>query len=532
MTDAFFMGDTRIYVRDISNSASLGSTFWYAGHPFWRPLGWLISRLDHRGNPAITLLSINWEVGLVNVLIVYALSSKFSERAWVPYFVAVLFLFANPILNYVQSGQPYMTGLMFLLLGFYLLVREVVEPRHPWRTAIICGVCLACGVCTWIPYVFSLPAIGLFPLIYAGYDSHRLNLVVRTCLVCAFVGALVYISMALHLGLHSIGEVKTWVATASHGDLPDTPLKAIQRMLFTLGRSVINMGDDGRLFKRYAVHDPFNPVTIFDLMRLSLWKLAFFYLFLLAILFNLVFSKSGKKTLVLLSLTAIPFLAFAVFVFEAGSIERYLPIFPVAVVALSVSLGRKESRQWTKVLALVFIAVVIISNVGATSKVVLNKQQERVEKRLGELQPFLKIPNRIVTVNEQDELYAFNQNFLFNPINQTGQEIDNLVTPHSVQILRWRQIFAEKTLAMWASGGDVWVTKRVLASRPQAQWNWVEGDDPTVLWSDINHYFAQFDMGQQTASEDGFVKVADTPSNRMRFQSIIQEKKGQQDSPH
>jgi len=60
MTDAFFMGDTRIYVRDISNSASLGSTFWDAGHPFWRPLGWLISRLDHRGNPAITLLSINW----------------------------------------------------------------------------------------------------------------------------------------------------------------------------------------------------------------------------------------------------------------------------------------------------------------------------------------------------------------------------------------------------------------------------------------------------------------------------------------
>jgi hypothetical protein len=245
-----------------------------------------------------------------------------------------------------------------------------------------------------------------------------------------------------------------------------------------------------------------------------------------------LFSKSGKKTLVLFLLMVIPFLAFAVFIFEAGSIERYLPIFPVAVVALSVSLGRKESRQWPKVIALVFLAIVIVSNVGATSKVVLNKQEKRVEKRLGELQPFLKIPNRVVTVNEQDELYAFNQNFLFNPINQTGQEIDNLVTPHSVQILRWRQIFAEKTLAMWASGGEVWVAKRVLASRPQAEWNWVEGDDPSVLWSDINRYFAQFDMGQQTAGDDGFVKVADSTKNRLQLQSIIHEKGVQQDSPH
>jgi len=520
-TDAFFMGDTRIYARDISIAASIGDVFWDPGHPFWRPIGWSLLKINRHADPTRLLLGLNWVVGLVSIFLVYALSRRFSQRAWVPYLVSATFLFANPILNYVQTGQPYITGLMFLLIALNLVVHESYVDRFP-ITPLLAGLCLAFAVCIWIPYLFSLPAIALFPLIYLGVNRARLRSVLISIVVCAVVGAVVYGSMALLLRLQTFAELKAWIAAAGHGDLPDTYSKAIQRMIFTLARSVINMGEDGRLFKRFIVGDPFSPVSLFDLVRLSLGKLLLFYVFILAIIYNLTLSVSGRKTLILLSVTCIPFLVFAVFFFESGSIERYLPIFPVFVVAMAVSIGQKETRPWTKAIVLALLFLTLISNVGVMSVYVLRKQQDRVVARISPLQPLLRFPSRVVTVNEQDDLYAFNQNALFNPINFSVHEIDNLVTPNSLQSRRWQQIFAEKTIVMWQDGGDVWVTKRVLSQRPRAAWNWVEGDDPAVSWADINRYFTALEASEQTPGDDGFVKIADSEANRKRLQSFTQ----------
>src|SRR5436190_17025709 len=301
-TDGFFMGDTRIYVADVLKVNSLGATFWDAGHPFWRPLAWLASRIDPRGNVTLTLMTINWVTGLVGVFLVYAIASRLSQRRWVACFAAITFLFSNPILNYAQTGQPYVTGLSFILLGFYILLREAQKPAQSWRTPLFAGSALAFGVCVWMPYIFSLPAIGLSPVILFGFDKPRIRLFLRTCVVCAVVGALVYVSMAIHLNIHDAAGLKAWIGSASHGALPDAPLKAIQRMLFTLARSLINMGNAGWIFKRYTVHDPFNPVSLSDLVRFSLWKLILFYVFVFAVLYNLFFSRIGKKTLALLLL--------------------------------------------------------------------------------------------------------------------------------------------------------------------------------------------------------------------------------------
>lgn len=522
-TDGFFMGDTRIYVDDVLKANSLGATFWDAVHPLWRPLAWLGSRVDPRGNVTLTLMTINWVSGLVGVFLVYAIASRSCKRRWVPYFVAMTFLFSNPILNYAQTGQPYVTGLSFILLGFYLLLRDAEKPAQSWWTPLLAGFALATGVCVWLPYVFSLPAVGLSSVILFGFDKPRLRLVLRTCVVCGLVGALVYVSMAVHLNIHDATSLKAWFAAAFHGALPDAPLKSIQRMLFTLARSLINMGNDGWIFKRYAVHDPFNPVSLSDLFRLSLWKLTLFYVFLFAALYNLLFSRVGKRTLALLLLNALPLLAFAVFVFEAGSIERYLPIFPVFFLALSVSLGGEASRQWPRVLALLFVAIVIVVNASAMSARLLDREQERVAARISELQPLLKSESRVITVNEQDEVYAFNQNFPFNPINRAGHETDNLVTPHSTQISRWRQIFAGKSLQMWEKGGDVWITTRVLYQRPRPDWNWIEGDDPSISWTDINNFFVQIEMGQTVGGPDGFVLVLPSPHNRQLLSAIVQK---------
>jgi hypothetical protein len=532
ITDAYFMGDTWIYVNEIARAGSLGATFWDFGHPLWRPIGWLVwqpvSRLAVRGEPhasvTLTLFALNWIAGLVGVLIVYSIASKFCKNRWLIYAVPCVFLFSNAILNYSQTGQPYMPGITLLFLGLHLLLKEEGTSGHVGLSAVWAGGSLALAVCQWLPLILSLPAVLLSPLLMFGFSKTRLRLIIHTVIVISVVIGAVYLLMILNLRIHDIDGLKAWIGSSSHGVMPDPPLKAIQRMFFALARNLINMGNDGRLFKRYIVHDPFSPVSVYDLFRFSLWKLGLFYIFLSSLLFSLLLSRTGKRMLFLLFFNALPVLIFAVFLFESGSIDRYLPIFPMLFLGLAVSLDNvNRLRSWHGAIVLIFLAAVIVSNVPAMSTRVLHQEQESVAIRLRDLVPLLNRNSRVVVVNQQDEAYAFNQNFPFNPINRSGNfDADILVDPGTTQISRWQQIFASKTLTLWDKGGDVWITKRVLAPRPVSEWNWVEGDDPRVSWSDIHDLFSKFEMGQSIGGEDGFVLVLPSTSNRRLLEEIGQ----------
>jgi len=167
------------------------------------------------------------------------------------------------------------------------------------------------------------------------------------------------------------------------------------------------------------------------------------------------------------------------FLFESGSIDRYLPLFPLLFLALSMSLSGDRSALGIRGMALAFVVVMIGSNLSAMSVTTLNRVQAQVATRIQDLEPLLTGQSRVVTVNQQGEVYAFNQNSPFHPINRSGRlDADILVDPNSTHVPRWRRIFAMKTLAIWDSGGDVWITTRVLHRRPRPEWNWVEGDDP------------------------------------------------------
>lgn len=109
-----------------------------------------------------------------------------------------------------------------------------------------------------------------------GGDRPRARLVAEAAFVFTLLVALVYISMIVNLGIHNVAALRAWIASSSHGVSPDVPLKAIQRMIFAFARNFVNMGNDGRLFKRYLVHDPFSQVSFLQLVRFSLWKLALF----------------------------------------------------------------------------------------------------------------------------------------------------------------------------------------------------------------------------------------------------------------
>jgi hypothetical protein len=524
-TDAFFMGDTWIYARDIVKADSLRANYWDFGHPLWRPFGWLIAgplapvlalggSEEPRTDVTSALLAINWAFGPLGVMAAYALAERFSTRRWIAYLVAVTFLFSNAILNYTQTGQPYVPGVSLLLLGLYLLVRSASGKRSV-HTSVIAGVVLAVGVCCWLPLFCALPAILLSPVVLFGRDRARVRLVIVSLLVCGFMLTLAYGLMAVNLGIHDMQGLKAWIGSSSHGVEPDPLVKSIERMIFSLGRNFINMGDDGRLFKRYLVHDPFSPVSVYDLVRFSIVKLAIFYAFLAAMVINLQATMLGRKTLGLLVVNALPVLAFALFLFESGSIDRYLPLFPTLFLALAVAFGSAAAKPWTRYVALLFAMTVVFASVSAMSVRALDGAQEKAALRIRDLVPLLTSRSRVVTLNQQDEIYAFNQNFPFDPINRSGHfDADILVDSGTTQVATWRQIFAAKTLEMWDKGGDVWVTKRVLAERPQLEWNWVEGDDPDVSWADVRVFCAPFEMGQSVGGHDGFVLVLPSPRNK------------------
>src|SRR6266540_2236324 len=532
-TNAYYMGDTRIYVKDILEAS--GYQFWDFGHILWRPLGWLLDLMfrpltrviggdDAQADVALILMAVSWISGLGSVLLVHALARRFCQRGWCIYLVTAACLFANAFLNYSQSGHSYIPGLALLLLGLYVLVVGGEKTTPSLLIPLLAGAALALSAAMWFPFVLSIPAILICPLFLFGFNRSELRLTSHTIIAFTLVIIVIYAMVLMHLSITNFSGLKAWILSSAHGV---DGMKGVPRMIFGFARSLINMGNDGRVFKRYVVGDPLNPVSFFDLFRLSLWKVGLFYTFFFSVLINLLFSRLGRRALALFVLSAAPLIGFALFLFESGTIDRYLPLYPMFFLALSVSLRSDNAWSVTKVATGLFVVAAIISNVNAMAKGTLDRQQEMAAARIVDLQSLLKPGNsRVITIGEQDPVYAFNVNFLFHPLNRRGRfQTDPIVAPGTVLVLTWRNIFAAKTLALWDRGGDVWITKRLLHSHPSPEWEWVEGDDPRVTWKDIYSFFAQLEMGQSVGGEDGFVLVEHSPRNEQFLRGFVVEKK-------
>ena len=90
----------------------------------------------------------------------------------------------------------------------------------------------------------------------------------------------------------------------------------------------------------------------------------------------------------------------------------------------------------------------------------------------------------------------------------------------------WREDFARQTFLAWNDGGDVWLSQRVLETRPRAASSWVEGADARVRWTDVYAFFGQLDAGQIVGDgEDGFVLVARTPKNEQLLSALAAQTK-------
>lgn len=516
LTDANFWADSADYVDSVI-AFRLGENynFWEFGHLFWRPFGSFIwSRFFPavegnfwRGEVNLIFQWTSYVVGFVSTATLIGILKKLKIPIQIIAIVSAGFVCSHAFLNFTQTGTSYVTALMFYLLGLFFILRPTVEKS--FLHSILSGVCLAFAICFWMPFLWTLPALVCAPLVL--YDFSRRNLSASAIQIIAFslTTALSYGIVLTILQIDSLSELKVWIAAASHGN----ETRGVLRMIFGIARSFVNMGSDGVLFKRFLLSDPYNPVSIAMLVSANLWKVAAFYALATAVLFLLWKNTANRKFLVLLLVAALPIVVFAT-LFDGAAVERYLPLFPFAFIGLAAALQTIEYK-FLRGLIILILAMFAAVNLNALSVWTAAEQQKKIVSRMEPLEAKAAPEDTIFLVNWTDDLINFNRSYPFHPLNlRGGLKFSVVVTPGSTQTTRWREEFAARSLKAWESGKNVWLSRRAFSEKPQADWNWTEGDDKNVSWREFPEFFGKLETGEKLGDENGFVLILPTDANK------------------
>ena len=60
----------------------------------------------------------------------------------------------------------------------------------------------------------------------------------------------------------------------------------------------------------------------------------------------------------------------------------------------------------------------------------------------------------------------------------------------------------------------MWLSERLFSARPLRDWNWVEGADDRISWTDIHLFFSHMEVGERVGQSDSFVKLLPSDQNR------------------
>jgi len=526
LTDPHFMGDTVGYA-----GAILTPKFWETAHLLLYPIGWLLSQVfmpftrlvfgaDARTNVIMTLITINWLAGLLSIFMIHSLASRISGREWAANLTTIAFILSQGFLDYAQTGCSYVPGLALLLLSLYLLVRDGENAAPSFRKGLPAGLALAGAVGLWFPYVLSVPAVLAAPLFLFGRQHRRWQFVLQTFVAFALITTLMYGGAAALNHIRTGAGFMEGFSSSARYMTAVTGINGAPRTAFGLARSFLNVGNDGRMYKRFLLHDPLNPVSFVDLFRLSLGKLLLFYACVGGMIATLLRVAPGRRILGLLLLNSIPVITFGL-LWQGGDMERYLPLYPLFFASLAYAVGSDRSSLLFKFIAIVFVVTVAATNAGAMAPAVSDRRQAQVVARIEDLVPLLNANSLVATINQQDEVWAFYWTFPFHPINRAGSlSVYEIMNPGTSMAPHWRERFASRVLSTWAAGGDMWISKRVLSPHPRGEWNWVEGDDSRVTWADLYGFFSHLEHGKSSGGDDGFWLLSPSSSNRDVLMSL------------
>jgi len=535
VTEAYYQGDIAEYAAAVlghlHGPVGRWDPLWEFGHLLWRPLGLVLLFVAHWISPSgfglpdhLLLTSLlMWTsriAGLGFALLLDSMLLDISGSRLVAALVTSFAIVSNAFLNYSQTGSSYVTGLSLTMLGIWSL-QKATRSGLPFGLAMLAGAVLAASALFWFPYVFVIPAAFLIPLVFPYQDSRRTARFLATAMGCCIVllaGA--YILVLLHLHVGSAAELKTWVMEASHGQKQLLRTNVL-RMVFGVPRSFIEMGDLGKVLKRLLFHDPYNPVR---LSEAGVLPLLLFYLAAAAIFYSAWESSEGRK-IVLVSIAAIlPVTLFSLFIFESGSQERYFPLYPFLFWTAALALkGARKAARVAVICGSVLFAVVLFTSIPGMSAT-RGRELRRIQAtRISAFAQQLG-PGFLTILNNQDPLMLFSKTYPFDPLNQpSAVPVHDVIEIGRIGSLTWQQDFAQRTLASWDSGGEVWVSKRLTSSRPQPSWNWVEGEDPHVHWIDLGTFFRQCRYTRDSGGDDGFLFLPPSGENRRLLTNILNQ---------
>lgn len=499
---ARFMGDTVDYVAEVLVFDRQG---WEFGHLWWVPLGWAVQAslgLQSKAGIVWVFLTINWLSGLASLLLSYGFLVRAGITPRRAGSVAVAFLFTQAFLNFTLTGSSYVPGLACLLLASFLALDD-----HALVSSVAAGLALAASICFWFPYVLAVPGVLAAPLLLRGFDRVQCRRVVGIGLALGLGVGAAYLVAVLSLGITDVAGFRAWMARSTHG----VSTRGLTRMVFGLARSFVHLGDDGLLFKRHLLGDPYNPVSLTDLVRLSLSKFLFFYLALCAIGLNLLTGpRLARRILVLALVGGMPVIVFGIF-WQGGDMERYLPLYPLFFLALAASLSPESGWRFTRALPVAFFVLAGLVNAFSLSRWEVDRQHRLLADRIEELHDRLT-PHCHVFVS-RDRLHLLPRNFPLDA-RARGLVIVEVAVPGVATTPHWKAAFASLAFSTWNKGGQVWLSRRLFAPVPHPDGTWVEGDDPRLRWEEVPSFFRRLATAEEVGGDDGFVRVPETRSNR------------------
>ncbi len=523
VTQAHFQGDTIGYAEQVAEAR-----FTDFGHFLLYPTGWVLYTLlrpaselvlgpDPQLNATFALTLLSWTTGLLAVLFLRALLTTLGFSRRLADGLTIAFILTHGFLNFAQTGTSYIPSLAFLLGAYAVLVRAAANEARGWRAALAGGLLLSASIAMWPPFVVAVAGVAALPLLCGGYTVRRVRLVARSIGVAGVVTMAVFALAAWLNGVRGASELFAWIGSSAHGAFGTT---GIPRMALGLGRSLVDIGNDGVAYKRFLVGDPLNPVSLADLLGIGWWKLALVFGFIGGITLGAALHPRGRDVLVFFALAALPVLVFGAR-WQAGDVERYLALYPAVFVTAAFALSAPRMPRWLSVLSVAALAVLSAVNLWAMSLPVQGARQARVVARAAPLLDALDEGDRVAVMLQQDDLWAFTWSFPFHPYNRDGRlDVYHVIEPLTNQVDSWERSFAQLALDLWRRERDLWVSTRLLRQRPLAEWNWAEGSDPRVTWRQVHTFFSGLEYGESVGTEDGFRRLLPSPANRTRLGEV------------
>jgi hypothetical protein len=541
VTTPRYFGDTGGYVADIlrfdkATFSGYPNPIWEFGHLYWRPIGWVLFKCFGGFTPfasggpetlAVTTVLVSFTAlcGMVCALLYYSLASSLLQQTWKALLVSAGALSFYGFFDYVHTGCVYATGLMGLLGSLWAVIRAIDRGQPSWQYGLLSGASFAFAVLVWFPYILVLPGILAAALLWRGNreenttaTQNRLRLAFYVAVFAACLIGVGYLVALIQLRISSFADLKVWAAASSHGW---SQTKRLLRMASGLPRSFLYTGENGLALKRFVLQDPYAPVTLGSLIRQHLWGPLVFYTFSLSLLGVLWRSMNGRRILWICLAAVAPVLGFAAFVFESGSMERYMPLYPFIALATAYGLSQLSSKTAGPVVILGFAILVIAVNGASLSKPKIDSEIAPAAARLESLRGKVTSDGLVAFVTLQDPVYQFLTSHPFHPANRReALPAYDVIEVANERILDWQRDFARRALDTLSRSQSVWISKRFLADRPDPSWNWTEGDDRRITWKQLAPFYTQFSYSESVGGPDGFVRLEPSQENMTRLKAI------------